>query len=225
MDDRKRKAEQKDANTEAVEPGEETRPGTAEAQPEPDAQAQPQPEAAQAEAEAKADAPEAAPEPSEADQLREQIAHLQGRLRTVSKAYTDLQNEMRSFRDRMDAQLKLSRERQAFDLVKTFFDPVMNLKRSITSHGDDMVVLLEGLQMIHHQFLSALEGLGLEKVPGEGADFDPNMHEALAVTPVTDPAQDGKILMVHADGYAVNGRVLQAAQVVIGKYEAPQGEA
>lgn len=163
--------------------------------------------------------------PSEADLLRERLTQLEGRLRLVSKAYSDLQAEMKAYRERSDAQLKINKERQAFEVVRNFFDPVMNLKRSIASHGDDMQVLLEGLQMVLHQFMSALEQLGLEKVPGEGAPFDPHLHEALAVAPVEDSAQDGRVLLVHADGWSVNGKVLQPAQVVIGKYETPSGEA
>ena len=42
---------------------------------------------------------------------------------------------------------------------------------------------------------------------------------------MADASQDGKVLMVHADGYTVNGKVLQAAQVVVGKYQEPAGEA
>lgn len=166
-----------------------------------------------------------AAEPSEADRLREELAQLQSRLRTVSKAYTDLQAEMRAFRERAQIRLESDRERKSFEVVQAFFEPVMNLKRSLASHGDDMSSFVEGLRMIHHQFHTALENLGLEKIPGEGADFDPTIHEALAVTPVTDPALDGKVLMVHSDGYMVKGKPLQASQVVIGKYEAPQGEA
>ena len=194
-----------------------------------EAEAPEQPEAAQAAADEEPEIiePEAAgsAEPSEADRLREELAQLQSRLRTVSKAYTDLQAEMRAFRERAQLRLEADRERKAFEVVQAFFEPVMNLKRSIANHGDDMGTLLDGLRMIHHQFHTALENLGLEKIPGEGADFDPNIHEALAVSPVTDPALDGKVLMVHSDGYMVKGKPLQAAQVVIGKYEAPQGEA
>ena len=79
--------------------------------------------------------------------------------------------------------------------------------------------------MVLHQFEEALKKLGMEEVPGVGTPFNPNLHEALALSPVTDPEQDGKVLMVHADGYTVNGKVLQAAQVVVGKYQEPAGEA
>lgn len=153
------------------------------------------------------------------------LEQAQARLRAVSKAYTELQTEMRAFKDRMEARAKLDSELQAFDRVKTFFDPVMNLKRSVSNPGDDVTVLVEGLRMVHHQFMEALAKLGLEEVPGVGAPFDPNLHEAIAVAPVTDPAQDGVVLEVHTTGYRVRGRVLQAAQVVIGKRMETSGEA
>lgn len=152
-------------------------------------------------------------------------AEAEARLRTVSKAYTDLQNEMAAFRDRMETRSNMAAERQAFSTVSAFLEPVENLKRSMASPGDDVASLVNGLGMVHRQFLDALTKLGLEEVPGEGAKFDPNLHEALAVTPVADPEQDGKVLMVHQGGYSVKGKVLRAAQVVIGKLEEPTAEA
>jgi molecular chaperone GrpE len=146
------------------------------------------------------------------------------RLRAVSKAYTDLQSEMKSFKERMEHRAKLDSELLAFEQVKAFFEPVMNLRRSLGASGDEEA-LRAGLRMVEHQFMEALHKLGLSEVPGEGAKFDPNVHEALGVTPVADPAQDGVVLVVHTTGYAVGTRVLQAAQVVIGKFEEAAGEA
>lgn len=159
------------------------------------------------------------PTPSEADALRVKLEEAQARLRTVSKAFTDLQGEMDAFRARMENQGRAKAERQAFETVQAFLDPVQNLKRCIAAPGDDVGNLVAGLQMVQHQFMDALTRLGLQQVPGEGSDFDPRWHEALAVTPVADASQDGKVLVVHQGGWQVNGRVLQAAQVVIGKHE------
>lgn len=159
------------------------------------------------------------------DTARHDLEQAQSRLRAVSKGYSDLQAEMKLFRERMEARAKLDSELQAFEQVRRFFDPVMNLRRSIATPGEDIGLLIEGLRMIHSQFMDALAKLGLEEVPGEGATFDPNLHEALAVTPVDDPAKDGKVLVVHTAGYAVKGRVLQPAQVVVGKYQDTAGEA
>jgi molecular chaperone GrpE len=171
-------------------------------------------------------------DPPELVALREQLAQAkqdaeqaQGRLRAVSKAYNDLQGEMRAFKERMEARAKQDSELQAFDQVRAFFDPVMNLKRSVHAPGDDVRVLVDGLRMVHQQFMDSLKKLGLEEVPGEGSSFDPRLHEALATAPVTDKAQDGRVLQVLTVGYTVKGRVLQAAQVVIGKHADPAGEA
>ncbi|NCG21184.1 MAG: nucleotide exchange factor GrpE, partial [Rhodobacterales bacterium] len=70
-----------------------------------------------------------------------------------------------------------------------------------------------------------LSDMGMEEIPGVGAVFNPKLHEALGQTPVFEADQDGKILAVITDGFSVNGKVLQAAQVLVGKYTEPAGEA
>ncbi|MCB9685695.1 MAG: nucleotide exchange factor GrpE [Alphaproteobacteria bacterium] len=174
---------------------------------------------------APAEDPELVAAREDAAKARADLEAAQGRLRAVSKAYTDLQSEMSAFKQRMEARARQDSELQAFDQVRAFFDPVMNLKRSLAATGEDVHALVDGLKIVHHQFMDALTRLGLEEVPGEGAVFDPQVHEALAVSPVADQEQDGKVLIVHTTGYTVKGKVLQAAQVVIGKYTETAGEA
>lgn len=161
----------------------------------------------------------------EVQKLRAELDERTGRLRQVSKGYTELQAEMGAFRERLEAQGKLARARREEEVVRTFFDPVQNLKRSLEAGIADADSFLEGIRIIVHQCEEGLRRLGLEPIPGVGADFDPNLHEALALMPVSDPAQDGKVLLVHLDGYMVGGRPVQVAQVVVGKHTAEAGEA
>lgn len=165
------------------------------------------------------------PELSEEDKLRAQLAEAEARLREVSKRFTEQQQEMKDFRARMENQAQFKAERRSFEIARAVFEPVQNLKRSIETGGEDVAGLLQGLGMVLHQFEEALAKLGMEPVPGVGAPFNPKWHEALAATPVMDQSQDGLVLMVHLDGYMVGGKVLQAAQVIVGKYEAPAAEA
>lgn len=167
---------------------------------------------------------------AELEAAKAQLEASSGRLRAVSKAYTELQSEMKAFRERMEHRAKLDSELQAFEQVRRFFDPVMNLKRSLGlgsagNPADDLAALRQGLTMVQTQFMDALSGLGLAEVPGVGSTFDPQVHEALGVQPVSERGLDGKVLVVHTSGFSVGGRVLQAAQVVIGKYEESAGEA
>lgn len=152
--------------------------------------------------------------------LQAQLGDTQKRLRAVSKAYQDMEKDMASFRSRTEAAMQARSERRTVDLAEKLFDPVQNLKRSLAVGGDPAQVV-QGLAMIVKQFEDALSSFGLEEVPGEGAPFDPTVHEALAVMPVLDEAQDGKVVMVHNTGYRIGSRVLQPAQVIIGKYEKP----
>lgn len=202
------------------EPAEDTTPTAAESE-----SAEADSEAVDDDADAEPEVIEIVPEPTAEERLQQQLDEAQARLRAVSKAYKDGQAEMQAFRERMENQARFKAERQAFDQARAFFDPVQNLKRSIESGDAEHGALLEGLQMILGQFMDALKKLGMEEVPGVGSQFNPHYHEALAITPVPEAAQDGKVLMVHAGGYTVNGKVLQAAQVVVGKYQEPAGEA
>jgi molecular chaperone GrpE len=167
----------------------------------------------------------AAPERSELDVVRERLRETEARLRTVSKAYTELQAEMQQFRVRVEAQGETKAMKKTAELVGALLDPVQNLRRSVSDaskvedgqespHG-----LVEGLKMVVHQFDHALHKLGLTEVPGAGALFDPRMHEALGLTPVADKSLDGRVLMVHDKGYLLGGHVLKVAQVIVGKLE------
>ena len=48
---------------------------------------------------------------------------------------------------------------------------------------DDPQVLREGMELIYHKFMKALEGLGVKKIETENADFDTDLHEAVAMVP------------------------------------------
>lgn len=162
-------------------------------------------------------------------ELRAKVAELEGklveataRLRAVSKAYTDLQADQDAYRVRTNALMEQKAERKAAEAVEAFFEPVQNLERSLSAapEGTD-AGLLEGLRMVQHQFNESMTRLGLERIPTTGHDFDPNHHDALALTPVTDPRLDGKVLMVHSEGWRVKGKVIQPAQVIVGKHDPP----
>jgi molecular chaperone GrpE len=161
------------------------------------------------------------PEPTDEERLRAQLEEAAARLRTVSKAYTDLQQEMDAFRKRQQILAESKAEKKAAQVVERFFEPLQNLRRALDQEGATADDLRNGVSMVVQQFNKRMEELGLTEVPGMGALFDPNVHDALAVMPVTDPAQDGRVVAVHTNGWAVGDRVIQPAQVVIGKFQEP----
>ena len=48
---------------------------------------------------------------------------------------------------------------------------------------DDPAVLREGMELIYNKMMKALESLGVKKIDTDNADFDTDMHEAVAMVP------------------------------------------
>ena len=153
----------------------------------------------------------------------ERIAELEARLRTVSAAFREKQDEIALVRDRLARQALVQEEIRRGEEVTTLFEPVENLHRAIDvvkGHGAEA-----GLRMVHQQFMEALRKLGLEEVPGVGTRFDPSVHEAIATQPVSDPAQENVVQAVFSAGYRIGTRLVRPARVIIGSYQSETPEA
>lgn len=146
-----------------------------------------------------------------------ELNELQARLRAVSAAYRQIQEEVEATKERLNRQAEFQRELQRGETVAKMFDPLDNLNRSIETVEDGDTK--EGLKMVVNQFMTALSELGLEVLSPEGRAFDPNFHEAISVVPVSDEAQDDMVIDVFSAGYRVGSRLLKPARVVIGKFQ------
>ncbi|MEE2749993.1 MAG: nucleotide exchange factor GrpE [Myxococcota bacterium] len=167
------------------------------------------------------------PEEEWVNPLQEVVVDTEARLKTVSAAYVRLQKEMTEMKERVERQRAVEKGLMKGDVVRSLFEPLQNLRRSVGAFGGADVDphLVNGLDMVVREFMSAFEGLGLEEVPGVGSRFDPELHEALTVMPVADPELDGKIVEVFSAGYRIGKSLLAPAKVVIGKFEEPVGDA
>jgi molecular chaperone GrpE len=167
------------------------------------------------------------PDPALA-QAQAQAREVEARLRAVSSAYKQLQSDMSNARERMKRQAQFERDVQRGELVAGLFEPLENLRRSINAMEKDETVSAEakeGLAHVGKQFLDAFLALGLEETGEKGAPFDPNLHEAIGVIPVTDPEQDEAIVEVFSTGYRIGSRLLQPARVIIGRVAEEPSEA
>jgi molecular chaperone GrpE len=65
--------------------------------------------------------------------------------------------------------------------------------------------------------LTRLGQFGVTHAPALGEVFDPNRHDAIAVVPVADPAQAGRVIDVMREGYLIGDDTLRPASVAVGK--------
>ena len=80
----------------------------------------------------------------------------------------------------------------------------------------DAAAILQGLDMVSRQFRDFLSSSGLEEIKTEGAEFDPNVMEAVSHENDAKVAENG-VLRQTRRGYKLRDRLLRPASVVVSK--------
>ncbi|KAG5497840.1 hypothetical protein GH5_02631 [Leishmania sp. Ghana 2012 LV757] len=79
--------------------------------------------------------------------------------------------------------------------------------------------IFTGVKLSHKVLLKNLAKHGIEKMGVTvGTKFDPNLHDALVSTSVTEKSPVDTISNVLKDGYTLRSRVLRAAQVSVSQH-------
>ncbi|MDZ7272062.1 MAG: nucleotide exchange factor GrpE [candidate division KSB1 bacterium] len=129
-----------------------------------------------------------------------------------------LQAEFINYRRRVE------RERSDFAAqgrreVLTALLPVLDDFDSLLGYhttADDSVA--HGLRGVAEKLQQVLAREGLQRFGQVGDRFDPELHEAVA-TAACAPDQEGMVVEVWRPGYLVDGKVLRAAKVKVGRAE------
>ena len=82
---------------------------------------------------------------------------------------------------------------------------------------DDPAVLREGMTLIHQKFMKTLESQGVTKIETDDADFDTDLHEAVAMVPGMGDDKKGKVIDCLQKGYKLNDKVIRHAKVAVGQ--------
>ena len=80
--------------------------------------------------------------------------------------------------------------------------------------AQDLEAFEKGMQMIYNQFAKILTDAGLEQIDPTGAEFDPNMHEALMQQP-SETVPEGHVVTVFQKGYKLKNKILKTAKVIV----------
>ncbi len=103
--------------------------------------------------------------------------------------------------------------------VSAILPAIDDMERAIEngSKTDDPEVLREGMELIYQKFMKALESLGVKKIETEDADFDTDLHEAVAMVPGMGDDKKGKVIDCLQTGYQLNDKVIRHAKVAVGQ--------
>ena len=145
-------------------------------------------------------------QPDPLEEVRRERDALQDRLlRTAA--------EFDNYRKRMDKERRDLAEYTAGEAIKDLLPIIDNLERALQASALDDP-LRKGVELIHKQMLEILRRRGVTPIEALGADFDPNLHEAVTQE---ESAQhrDGEVMEELQRGYKVGDRLLRPAMVKV----------
>ena len=114
------------------------------------------------------------------------------------------------------AELILNGGEKAISAILPILD---DMERAIANGAktDDPQVLREGMELIYNKFVKTLEGQGVNKIETKDADFDTDLHEAVAMVPGMGDDKKGKVIDCLQEGYKLNDKVIRHAKVAVGQ--------
>ncbi|MEJ2318614.1 MAG: nucleotide exchange factor GrpE [Gemmatimonadales bacterium] len=159
-----------------------------------------------------------AEEPLTEDGLLRDLEELQDR-------HLRLAAEFENYRKRTRRELAEMRRRSQADLVAGLLDVLDDLTRvaHAAPPAPDATVqsLMDGVGLVEAKMRKALGDAGLARIEAAGQPFDPNLHEALATRPTSDPREDDIVCNVLVDGYTFDDILVRPARVQVSKYGQP----
>jgi molecular chaperone GrpE len=94
--------------------------------------------------------------------------------------------------------------------------PVLDdLERALEHVNEDIEgsPWVDGIKLIYKKLKTTLEAQGLAEIEADGADFDPNFHDAVMCV----EGEDDKVIEVIQKGYKFRDRMIRPAKVKVGK--------
>jgi len=86
----------------------------------------------------------------------------------------------------------------------------------LSQQADVSQPVIDGLKLVQKEINLIFEKYGVERIPTEGAEFNPKIHEAIGVEDVPNK-EPGTIVSEYEPGFIREGRVLKPARVVVAK--------
>ncbi len=173
--------------------------------------------------------PDAAPA---VDPAAAKLAELEGKVAALEKEKKD--NWDRYLRSAADLENLRKRQKREVDdtkfetrgkVLKEMLPVVDNLERAIehaAAASEDKHPIVEGVQLVLRQFVTAFERLDVHPVDAMGQPFDPNMHEA--ISQMESDLAPGTVVQVLQRGYKSGDRLLRPTLVVVAKAKAENSE-
>lgn len=150
-------------------------------------------------------------EASELESLRRERDEAQDRL-------LRLQAEFDNYRKRMERERRELGDHFAAEMLTEFLPILDDVERALeaasASPDPALATHRQGLELIQKQFVELLKRRQVSSIEALGADFDPNLHQAVGQE-VSSAHREGEVIDDLRRGYRLGDRLLRASMVKV----------
>jgi molecular chaperone GrpE len=125
--------------------------------------------------------------------------------------------EFDNYRKRVERERREQGEQAVNNLLQELLLVVDDFDRALTvDAGDNEAAYRKGVELIHAKLYDLLKKYGVRPIDAVGADFDPNLHQAV-VQEESSEHRDGEVIAELRKGYMIGDRLLRPAMVKVAK--------
>jgi len=151
--------------------------------------------------------------------LQNELDEARAAIEKEKKDYLFLMADFDNYRKRVTREkadlLKNAAERVLFGLLPIVDDFERGL--AAAASDDSAEAVREGMELIYNKLIKYLESQGVKAMDSTGADFNADLHEAIATIPAPSEDLKGKVIDTTQKGYMLNDKVLRHAKVAVGE--------
>ena len=125
--------------------------------------------------------------------------------------------EFDNYRKRIERERREQSDRAVTDLILELLLIADDFDLALTvSAGDEGAAYQKGVELIHAKLTDLLKKYGVRPIDALGADFDPNLHQAV-IQEASPDHREGEVIGELRRGYMINDRLLRPAMVKVAK--------
>jgi len=145
-------------------------------------------------------------------------AKLEEQLAELNDKYLRLFSDFDNYRKRTAKERIELAKTAGEDFFKAVLPVLDDFERGLKAMNEaaDVNALKEGVDLIYNKLNNTLTAKGLEPLISIGNTFDADIHEAITNIPAPSEDMKGKVIDEVERGYALNGKVIRYAKVIVG---------
>jgi molecular chaperone GrpE len=153
------------------------------------------------------------------EKLQKELDEANDKIATLEDKYLRQAAEFDNYRKRTikeKAEIIKNGGERAIESILPVLD---DFERALANMAKDenAAEIMTGIELIYNKFVGIMKQNGLQKIETEGATFDTDFHEAIAIIPAPSEELKGKVLDCVQTGYTLNDKVIRHAKVAVGE--------